>query len=123
MKEYLERNYLNEETTLKSWLFTLDHKRIGLMYFFAIMLFFMIAGFIGLFIRLELLTPFGGDIVDAKTYNVLFTLHGAIMIFMFIIPTRYFWFWSYFICCWWWYKPFFLFFFFQIISPLIFELN
>ena len=87
MREYLEKNYLNEETTLKSWLLTLDHKRIGLMYFFAIMLFFMIAGAIALLIRIELLTPFGGDIVDAQTYNVLFTLHGAIMIFMFIIPS------------------------------------
>ena len=87
MSEYLEKNYLNEETTLKSWLLTLDHKRIGLMYLFAIMFFFAVAGFIALAIRLELMTPMGGDIMDADTYNVFFTLHGAIMIFMFIIPS------------------------------------
>ena len=87
MREYLEKNYLNEETTIKSWLLTLDHKRIGLMYLFAIMFFFAIAGFIALAIRLELMTPLGGDIMDANTYNVFFTLHGAIMVFMFIIPS------------------------------------
>ena len=87
MREYLEKNYLNEETTLKSWLLTLDHKRIGLMYLFAIMFFFAIAGFIALAIRLELMTPLGGDIMDANTYNIFFTLHGAIMVFMFIIPS------------------------------------
>mgnify|MGYP000972795461 FL=1 len=87
MREYLEKNYLNEETTIKSWLLTLDHKRIGLMYLFAIMFFFAIGGFLALFIRLELLTPAGGDILDKDTYNVFYTLHGAIMIFMFIIPS------------------------------------
>ena len=87
MREYLEKNYLNEETTIKSWLLTLDHKRIGLMYLFAIMFFFAIGGFLALFIRLELLTPVGGDILDKDTYNVFYTLHGAIMIFMFIIPS------------------------------------
>ena len=87
MREYLEKNYLNEETTLKSWLLTLDHKRIGLMYLFAIMFFFMIGGFFALGVRLELMTPIGGDIMDADTYNKFFTLHGAIMVFMFIIPS------------------------------------
>ena len=86
MKEYLEKNYLNEETTIRSWLLTLDHKRIGLMYLFAIMFFFMVGGFFALGIRLELLTP-RGDIMDADTYNKFFTLHGAIMVFMFIIPS------------------------------------
>ena len=87
MKEYLEKNYLNEETTIKSWLFTVDHKRIGLMYLFAIMFFFAVGGFLALMMRLELLTPAGGDILDKNTYNVFYTLHGAIMIFMFIIPS------------------------------------
>ena len=59
MREYLEKNYLNEGTTIKSWLLTLDHKRIGLMYLFAIMFFFAIAGFLALLLRLELLTPAG----------------------------------------------------------------
>jgi len=87
MREYLEKNYLNQETTIKSWLLTMDHKRIGLMYLFAIMFFFAVGGFFALLIRLELLTPIGGDILDANTYNVFYTLHGAIMVFMFIIPS------------------------------------
>ena len=87
MREYLEKNYLNEETTIKSWLFTVDHKRIGLMYLFAIMFFFAVGGFLALMMRLELLTPAGGDSLDKNTYNVFYTLHGAIMIFMFIIPS------------------------------------
>ena len=56
--------YLNEETTIKSWLFTVDHKRIVLMYLFAIMFFFAVGGFLALMMRLELLTPAGGDILD-----------------------------------------------------------
>ena len=87
MREYLEKNYLKEGTTIKSWLLTLDHKRIGLMYLFAIMFFFAIAGFLALLLRLELLTPAGGDILTDDQYNVFYTLHGAIMIFMFIIPS------------------------------------
>ena len=87
MREYLEKNYLNEETTIKSWLYTVDHKRIGLMYLFAIMFFFAVGGFLALMMRLELLTPAGGDLLDRDTYNVFYTLHGAIMIFMFIIPS------------------------------------
>jgi cytochrome c oxidase subunit 1 len=81
-----EKNYLNDPPGLKSWLLTLDHKRIGLMYFFAIMLFFFIGGLFAILIRLELLQP-GKDIMEAQTYNQLFTLHGAIMIFLFIIPS------------------------------------
>ena len=48
MREYLEKNYLNQETTIKSWLLTMDHKRIGLMYLFAIMFFFAVGGFFAL---------------------------------------------------------------------------
>lgn len=81
-----EKNYLNSPKGLKSWLFTVDHKRIGLMYLFAIMFFFFIGGMLAVFIRLELLNP-GPDIMEADTYNQFFTLHGAIMIFLFIIPS------------------------------------
>ncbi|RMD92297.1 MAG: cytochrome c oxidase subunit I, partial [Calditrichaeota bacterium] len=80
-----EKNYLTEPRGLKSWLFTLDHKRIGLMYLFAIMFFFFVGGVFAVLIRMELLHP-GKDLVSANTYNQLFTLHGAIMIFLFIIP-------------------------------------
>ncbi|MFQ6610615.1 MAG: cbb3-type cytochrome c oxidase subunit I, partial [Fidelibacterota bacterium] len=86
MDNYSQRNYLNTPTGVKSWLFTLDHKRIGLMYLFAIMTFLLVGGLIAFVIRLELLNP-GADIVDADIYNRLFTLHGAIMIFLFIIPS------------------------------------
>lgn len=81
-----ERHYLNDPKGLKSWLFTLDHKRIGLMYLFAIMFFFFIGGVLAILIRLELLHP-AEDLVGPDTYNQLFTLHGAIMIFLFIIPS------------------------------------
>ncbi|MDQ7062803.1 MAG: cytochrome c oxidase subunit I [candidate division KSB1 bacterium] len=81
-----EKNYLTYPKGLKSWLFTLDHKRIGLMYLFAIMFFFLVGGIFALMIRLELFHP-GQDFVSADTYNQLFTLHGAIMIFLFIIPS------------------------------------
>ena len=87
MREYLENNYLNDKTTIRSWLVTYDHKRIGLMYLFAIMFFFAVGGILALMMRLELITPAGGDLLDKNTYNVFYTLHGAIMIFMFIIPS------------------------------------
>lgn len=80
-----EPNFLTSPKGLKSWLLTLDHKRIGLMYLFAIMFFFMIGGIFAILIRLELLHP-GEAIMSADTYNRMFTLHGAIMIFLFIIP-------------------------------------
>jgi cytochrome c oxidase subunit 1 len=79
-------NFLSSPKGLKSWFFTLDHKRIGLMYLFAIMLFFLLGGIFAVLLRLELLHP-GKDIMEADTYNKFFTLHGAIMIFLFIIPS------------------------------------
>ena len=86
MNTFPEHNYLSEPTGLKSWLLTHDHKRIGLMYLFAIMFFFMIGGIFAVLLRLELLHP-GEDMMSAQTYNQFFTLHGAIMIFLFIIPS------------------------------------
>lgn len=79
-------NYLTQSHGWKSWLFTLDHKRIGVMYFFTTMLFFAIGGLFALSVRLELLTP-GQTIMSMENYNKAFTLHGAIMVFMFIIPS------------------------------------
>ena len=78
-------NYLNEKKGIMSWIFTLDHKRIGVMYLVSIFFFFMIGGIFALLLRTELLTP-GKNIVDAKVYNHLFTLHGTIMVFLVIIP-------------------------------------
>ncbi len=83
---FAERNYLNEPAGLKAWLLTLDHKRIGVMYLCAIMFMFMLGGFFATLVRLELLTP-KQDWFEADTYNQLFTLHGAIMVFLFIIPS------------------------------------
>ena len=78
-------DYLNSEYGIKSWLLTTDHKRIALLYLIAITFFFFIGGFFALLIRLELLTP-AGDLVQADTYNKLFTMHGQVMIFFFLIP-------------------------------------
>ncbi len=82
----LARNYLNTPRGLKSWLLTLDHKRIGVLYLIAIMASFFLGGVFALLIRWELLNP-GRDIMGPDTYNQVFTLHGAIMIFLFIIPS------------------------------------
>lgn len=79
-------NYLNVAYGWKSWLFTTDHKRIALLYLFSITAFFFVGGFFALLMRLELLTP-PGDLVSNDTYNKLFTMHGIIMIFFFLIPS------------------------------------
>lgn len=78
-------NYLTERRGLSSWLLTLDHKRIGVMYLVSILTSFLLGGILALLIRTELLTP-ARTIMDARTYNQMFTLHGAVMIFLFIIP-------------------------------------
>lgn len=80
-----EINYLNHARGLKSWLLTLDHKRIGLLYLISIALFFVVGGILALLVRLELFAP-GQTVMSAETYNHVFTLHGAIMIFLFLIP-------------------------------------
>lgn len=86
MAEIPKENYLTAQKGLKSWLLTHDHKRIALLYMYAIMTFFFIGGVLAVLIRLELISP-QEVIVGADTYNRLFTLHGAIMIFLFIIPS------------------------------------
>src|SRR5881227_935047 len=78
-------HYLNSELGIKSWLFTVDHKRIGLLFLAGVTLFFFVGGVFAVLIRLELLTP-AGDLVTSDTYNKLFTMHGLIMIFFFLIP-------------------------------------
>src|SRR5688572_18712387 len=79
-------NYLIAGKGLRSWLLTLDHKRIGLMYLISVILAFFMGGVFALLLRFELLTP-GRTFVTADTYNRFFTLHGAIMVFLFIIPS------------------------------------
>jgi len=79
-------HYLNKEYGIRSWLLTTDHKRIALLYLISITFFFFVGGFFALLIRLELLTP-AGDLVQADTYNKLFSMHGQVMIFFFLIPS------------------------------------
>ena len=71
---------------MKSWLLTTDHKRIALLYLVTITLMFFLGGAFAVVIRLELLTP-PGDLVQSETYNKLFTMHGVIMVFFFLIPS------------------------------------
>jgi cytochrome c oxidase subunit I len=78
-------SYLAEKG-LWSWIYTLDHKRIGVMYLAAVIAFFALGGFLALAIRLELFTP-GRTIMDATTYNRVFSMHGVVMVFLFIIPS------------------------------------
>ncbi len=77
--------YLNHDYSWKSWLLTVDHKRIAILYLITIVFFLSIGGLFAGLIRLELLTP-KGDLLDAETYNKVFTMHGAVMIFFFVIP-------------------------------------
>jgi cytochrome c oxidase subunit 1 len=79
-------NYLNADYGVKSWLLTTDHKRIALLYLGSITTFFFLGGFFAMLIRLELLTP-AGDLVLSDTYNKLFTMHGIVMVFLFLIPS------------------------------------
>ncbi len=79
-------NYLNAEAGVWSWLTTVDHKRIGMMYLVSTLIAFGLGGFFALALRLELLTP-QKTIMSADMYNQAFTLHGAIMVFLFIIPS------------------------------------
>jgi cytochrome c oxidase subunit 1 len=82
---YNERNYLNAERGVWSWLTTRDHKRIALMYLVLTLSAFALGGLFAMLIRVELLTP-GPTIMSAMTYNRMFTLHGVVMIFLFMIP-------------------------------------
>jgi len=78
-------NYLNSGYGVRSWLLTVDHKRIALLYLGSVTLMFMLGGIFAALIRLELLTP-AGDVFQADTYNKIFTMHGIVMVFFFLIP-------------------------------------
>src|ERR671910_2444784 len=79
-------NYLNNGHGLASWLLTKDHKRIALLYLASITAFFFIGGLFAFLIRLELMTP-AGDLMTAETYNKMFTMHGVVMVFLFLVPS------------------------------------
>ena len=79
-------NYLNIAHTVRSWLLTVDHKRIAILYLVSILVFFLLGGAADVLFRVELLGP-DTDIMRAETYNKLFTMHGIVMIFFFLIPS------------------------------------
>ena len=80
------KHFLNQEYGLKSWLLTGDHKRIAILYLISISFFFVIGGVLAGLIRLELLTP-PSDLMATDTYNKVFSMHGIIMIFLFLVPS------------------------------------
>lgn len=80
-----DKNYLNEKSGLWSWLTTLDHKRIGIMYMISVMVFFLVGGIFAMLLRAELFSP-GKTIMEPGQYNQVMTFHGAIMVFLVIIP-------------------------------------
>ncbi|WP_437598418.1 cytochrome c oxidase subunit I [Sorangium sp. So ce590] len=79
-------DYIRAKSGIMSWLTTVDHKRIGLMYLASTFIAFLMGGVFALILRLELLTP-KATIISANAYNQMFTLHGAVMTFLFIIPS------------------------------------
>ncbi|MBI4508114.1 MAG: cbb3-type cytochrome c oxidase subunit I [Deltaproteobacteria bacterium] len=82
---HVEPDYLRAEKGVVSWLLTKDHKRIALMFLVATTLALIAGGAFALLLRLELLTP-RRTLMDATTYNRLFTMHGIVLVFMFMIP-------------------------------------
>jgi cytochrome c oxidase subunit I len=79
------KNYANVNYSIKSWLLTTDHKRVGILYLLSVTFLFFLGGLAAGLVRAELITP-AGDLVAAETYNKLFTMHGVLMIFFFLIP-------------------------------------
>ena len=79
-------NYLNASYGMKSWLLTTDHKRIALLYLGSITLMFFVGGMSAVLMRLHLIEP-QGALVEPETYNKLFTIHGVIMVFFFLVPS------------------------------------
>src|SRR2546429_7568054 len=84
--EFARENYLSVHHGVGSWLLTKDHKRIGLLYLFTILVFFLIASVAAALMRIELVTP-QPKLVTSETYNKLFTIHGVLMVWFFLIPS------------------------------------
>jgi cytochrome c oxidase subunit 1 len=83
--QFARDNYLSKHT-VRSWLLATDHKRIGILYLFTILIFFTIASVAAAMMRIELLNPTGG-LITSETYNKLFTIHGTLMVWFFLIPS------------------------------------
>src|SRR5205823_8814708 len=84
--EFARLNYLSVHHGVRSWLLTKDHKRIGLLYLFTILIFFLIASVAAALMRIELVTP-QPKLVTSEMYNRLFTIHGVLMVWFFLIPS------------------------------------
>jgi cytochrome c oxidase subunit I len=82
----LPSNYLTREHTVRSWLLTTDHKRIALLFFASITFFFFVGGFAATLIRLHLVNP-AGTLLQPDMYNRMFTMHGIVMVWFFLIPS------------------------------------
>jgi cytochrome c oxidase subunit 1 len=80
------RTYIDVNYGIRSWLLTTDHKRIGILYLLSITLMFFVGGGAATLMRVELLSP-NGTLVDSETYNKLFTMHGVVMVWFFLIPS------------------------------------
>jgi cytochrome c oxidase subunit 1 len=83
---YIRDNSRTFTEWLKSWLLTVDHKRIAILYLLSINFFFLLGGLAATLVRVELITP-QGDLMSSDVYNRAFTLHGVIMVFFFLIPS------------------------------------
>ena len=79
-------NYLNASYGIKSWLFTTDHKRIALLYLASITFMFFVGGTAAVLMRIHLIEP-QGALVQPETYNKLFSIHGIVMVFFFLVPS------------------------------------
>src|SRR2546423_3879825 len=84
--QFARDNYLSVHHGVRSWLLTKDHKRIGLLYLFTILVFFLIASIAAALMRIELVTP-QPKLVTSEDYNKLFTIHGVLMVWFFLIPS------------------------------------
>lgn len=80
------KNYLTNRFSIQSWLFTVDHKRIAILYLISLTAFFLLGGAAAAIFRLDLMTP-QADLLQSETYNKLFTMHGIVMIFFFLVPS------------------------------------
>src|SRR5579872_2877730 len=79
-------DYLDAGYSVRSWLLTTDHKRIAILYLLSITFFFVVGGLAATLVRLDLMTP-QADLVQTETFNKLFTAHGVMMVFFFLIPS------------------------------------
>ena len=80
------KHYLNNGLTIRSWLLSVDHKRIAILYLISLALFFLLGGAAAAIFRIDLVTP-EADVLQSETYNKLFTMHGIVMIFFFLVPS------------------------------------